>query len=200
MLTQKIGLMCGTFDPPHIGHLILAQTALVELALDQVLFLPVGDPTHKTTYTSAEHRLNMTRLAIQDNLAFVLDSTDAMRPGPHYTATLLPLIQEKYPESTLWLLLGGDSLNSFPDWYRPDSIITQCRLAVLDRPKHQTDVTSSKMLNGAVFDKIDNLSGPSVDLSSTWLRANFGNGSHHTRYLISSLVDEYIIKNKLYKE
>lgn len=201
----KLGLMCGTFDPPHIGHLILAQTALVELDLDQVLFLPVGDPTHKTTGTSVSHRIKMTELAINDNPDFGLDETDAIRPEPHYTATLLPLIQEKYPESKLWLLIGGDSLATFPDWYRPAEILTHCRIAVLDRPKVDTQITLSDSLREALSGRIDRLTGPSVDLSSTWLRSHFSQNrgcstaTSLARYLVHSAVGRYIIKHDLYR-
>ena len=201
----KLGLMCGTFDPPHIGHLILAQMALGELGLDRILFLPVGDPTHKTTGTSASHRIKMTELAISDNPDFVLDDMDAVRPGPHYTATLLPLIQDKFPTAKLWLLIGGDSLAAFSEWHRPAEILNYCRIAVLDRPKVDTKFTLSDRLRAALSGKIDKLTGPSIDLSSTWLRNYFSQVEDLSaeiipaRYLIHPAVGRYIIENDLYQ-
>ncbi|MFK7800911.1 MAG: nicotinate (nicotinamide) nucleotide adenylyltransferase [Anaerolineae bacterium] len=196
---KKIGLMCGTFDPPHNGHLILAQNAMLELGLDLVIFLPVGDPTHKSTRVAVDHRLEMTRLAIADNPAFTLDTTDALRPQPHYTATLLPLIQEKYPESNLWLIIGGDSLHTFPNWYKPAEILEQCRLAVLDRPGVDTEISLSESKNSQFSGKIDRLTGPSIHLSSTWLRQQYAAQSS-VRYLVQALVDTYIRDKKLYQK
>jgi len=198
---KKIGLMCGTFDPPHIGHLILAQSALLELALDLVIFLPVGDPTHKPTQTSVEHRLKMTQLAIADNPKFILDTTDAYRPEPHYTATLLPLIQEKYADSSFWLIIGGDSLSTFPNWHQPAEILKQCRLAVLDRPKVDTKIPLSEPIATQLSGKLDKLFGPSIDLSSTWLRQQFSQSpAARYRYLVQTSVDTYIRDKKLYQK
>ena len=191
--------MCGTFDPPHIGHLILAQSAFLGLSLDSVLFLPVGDPTHKQTHTAASHRLKMTELAIADNPAFLLDATDAVRPPPHYTATLLPLIQEKYPNATLWLIVGGDSLSTFPDWHQPEQILTKCRLALLDRPGYDTKIPLSEPLADELSSKIDRLTGPSINLSSTTLRQRYSDRTS-TRYLIHPAVDNYIRDQKLYRK
>lgn len=200
-----IGLMCGTFDPPHIGHLILAQMAFTQLEIDQVLFLPVGDPTHKTTRTSAEHRLNMTQLAIAGNRAFRLDDTDAARPEPHYTATLLPLIQRSYPKANLWLIMGGDSLNSFPDWYRPLEILSYCRLAVLNRPTVGKRPPSSPPLSTALSNQVDQLNGPSINLSSTWIRKQLRQPDQSTRlnqlqYLLPPNLMQYIEEHQLYRK
>lgn len=106
---SRIGLLGGTFDPPHWGHLWLAESARVQLGLDRVLFLPAGEPVHKLgkVITAVSHRLQMISLAIQDNPNFVLDTTDSTRPAPHTTVTLLPLLQEKYPDAAFWLLIGG---------------------------------------------------------------------------------------------
>ena len=195
--THKIGLMCGTFDPPHIGHLILAQTALNQLQLDQILFLPVGDPTHKTTGTSADHRLEMTQLAIVGNDKFEVSNLDAIRPEPHYTATLLPLIQQNYPESELWLLIGGDSLETFPNWHQPDQILDWCRLAVLPRLGYQVDIEEVTAQVPAISDHVDWLEGPSVQLSSTWLREQLASQTN-INYLIPNAVIDYAISTKIY--
>ncbi|MEM9774106.1 MAG: nicotinate-nucleotide adenylyltransferase [Chloroflexota bacterium] len=195
--THKIGLMCGTFDPPHNGHLILAQTALSQLELDEILFLPVGDPTHKTTGTPAAHRLKMTRLAVADNSKFSVSDIDTVRPEPHYTATLLPLIHQTFPQAQYWLIIGGDSLQTFPTWHQPNEILELCRLAVLPRsgfPVKLKDV-SSKVPK--ILKNCDELHGPSIQLSSTWLRNQLSTQST-VRYLVPPSVVDYVTKNELY--
>lgn len=189
--------MCGTFDPPHIGHLLLAQTAFNQLELDHVLFLPVGDPTHKTTKTAAEFRVAMTQLAISDNPNFILDTTDADRPDPHYTATLLPLLHRKFPTAKLWLLIGGDSLSTFPSWNNPQEILNFCRLAILSRPGWQPDIEYLASEIPGIEKQIDWLDGPSVNLSSSWLRQAVAN-QISTRYLLSSELANYVEENQLY--
>lgn len=194
---KKIGLMCGTFDPPHIGHLILAQTALAELGLDQVLFLPVGDPTHKSTGTPADHRINMTALAIAGNKSFALDTTDATRKAPHYTSSLLPLLAQAFPNSTLWLLIGGDSLSTFPTWHHPAEILQFCRLAVLNRPGYKPDLNHIDHEVPGVSDKIDWLHGPTIHLSSSWLRQEISK-QNSMRYFLPAEVEAYARTHQLY--
>lgn len=198
-MRQRIGVLGGTFDPPHLGHLWLAESAKEQLNLDCVLFLPVGQPPHKpkTQYTAVSHRLAMTKLAIQDNLEFVLDKSDIGRPLPHTTATLLPIIQNKHPNADLWLVIGADSLRDFTSWSAPEEIIQQCRLAVLDRPgitinwdELNTAVPGSKQTT-------DFLVGPTVAISSTEIR-EWAAAGHSLRYLIHQAVAEYIKEYQVY--
>jgi nicotinate-nucleotide adenylyltransferase len=108
-----------------VGHLWLAEAAREQLALDRVLFLPVGEPPHKEgkRVTAVTHRLAMTQLAVQDNPFFAVDTTDSDRPPPHTTVTLLPHIQAQYPKAQLWLLIGADSLRDLPLWVEPARIV-----------------------------------------------------------------------------
>ncbi len=185
--------MCGTFDPPHIGHLLLAHTAVEQIGLTQVLFLPVGQPTHKTALSTAVHRLAMTRAAIADNPRFTLDSTDVDRPAPHYTATLLPLLTQKYPDHELWLLLGEDSLHDLPGWYQPEKVVAQARLAVLPRP----GVNARE--DTAFAAAVTWLNGPAIQLSSTQLRARLRAGLSG-RYAVPTAAREYIRAHQLYHD
>lgn len=190
------GLMCGTFDPPHIGHLILAQTAAHQLGLERVLFLPVGEPTHKTTQTAVCHRLAMVRLAIADNSLFALDATDAERPPPHYSATLLPLLRQIYLNQSLCFLMGSDSLNDLPDWHAPRKLIAQCRLAVLRRPGFGVDEGRLDEAVPGWRERTTWLKGPSMYVSSSFVRgAVQGEG---LRYVLPTAVREYIHRNQLY--
>ncbi len=193
----RLGLMCGTFDPPHIGHLLLAHTAVAQLGLAQVLFLPVGQPTHKTTLTSAAHRRAMTEAAIADNPHFALDMTDMVRPAPHYTATLLPLLHDNYPDHELWLLLGEDAWRGLPTWHAPEAVVAQARLAVLPRPVREPSPAPVTLDVPGVWPVVW-LDGPAIYLSSTMLRARLGAGLDG-RYLLPTAVLTYIRTHQLYQ-
>lgn len=198
---KRIGLLGGTFDPPHIGHLWLAETAVNQLNLESVLFLPVGEPPHKfeNQLTAVAHRLQMTKLAIQNNPRFLLNSSDSERLPPHTTATLLPLIQAQYPAAQLWLLLGADSLRDFATWATPAKIIQRCRLAVLDRPGVTVNWDDLETAVPGLNKAVDFLSGPTVALSATEIRnwAFTGNSLH---YLVETAVVHYINQNQLYRQ
>ncbi len=171
-ITNRIGLLGGTFDPPHNGHLLLGEAALTQLELDSVLLMPVGDPTHKSRgdLTPVSQRIAMIALAISDRAQFQLDLTDTLRAEPHYTSSLLPLMQEKYPNAALWLVIGGDSLRDFAKWHEPEAILQQCRLAVLPRPGADIDWASLTAQFPTIRDRVDMLEGATLDLSSTKLR------------------------------
>lgn len=196
---ERIGLLGGTFDPPHLGHLWLAEAARQILKLDKVLFLPAGQPPHKSNdpVTAVHHRQQMTALAIGDNDHFLLDMTDAERPSPHYTSTLLPLIKQSYPESELWLVIGSDSLRDLPFWHEPQKVITQCRLAVLPRPGAAVDWVWLSLNVPGVDRVLDTLNGPTIDISSTAIRQWLA-GGRHPRYLIPPAILTYIQEQKLY--
>jgi nicotinate-nucleotide adenylyltransferase len=196
---ERIGLLGGTFDPPHLGHLWLAEAARQTLELDKVLFLPAGQPPHKSAdpISAVDHRLAMTALAVNGSSHFLLDVTDIERPSPHYTSTLLPLIQQAYPKSQLWLLIGSDSLRDLPFWHEPQKVITQCRLAVLPRPGIAVDWVWLSLYVPGVDRVVDMLNGPVIDISSTAIRDWLAAG-HQPHYLISSLVLNYIQAQSLY--
>ncbi len=199
MNTSAIGLLGGTFDPPHVGHLWLAEAAREQLKLDKVLFLPVGEPPHKEgkRITAVAHRLHMTHLAIQDNPAFALDSTDSDRPPPHTTVTLLPLIQAKFPHAHLWLLIGADSLRDLPTWVEPQQLIQQCRLGVLPRPGVEIDWQVLETAVPHIRAVTHWLEGPSVALSATQIR-QWAEEGRSLRYLTPSTVLDYIQQQGLY--
>lgn len=195
----KIGLLGGTFDPPHWGHLWLAESACIQLSLDKVLFLPVGQPPHKSDrqITAVPHRIQMVSLAIQDNSNFFLDTTDCDRLPPHSTVTLLPLIRQAYPEAQFWLLLGGDSLRDLPTWVEPAQLITLCRLAVLPRPGAKIDWAKLETAVPRIKAAVEILSGPTLSLSATAIR-NWVKSERSSRYLLPTSVATYIQKHQLY--
>lgn len=196
----RIGLLGGTFDPPHWGHLWLAELARIQLNLDCVLFLPVGDPVHKQgrMITAVAHRLHMVSLAIQKNAYFKLDSTDCIRSKPHTTSTLLPLLQQSYSDSAFWLLIGGDSLYDLPTWAEPTQIIQACRLAVLPRPGTEIDWVALETAVPGIKTAVDLLDGPTLSISATAIRAWLKRG-HEPNYLVPTAVANYIQQHQLYQ-
>ncbi|HRQ39034.1 MAG TPA: nicotinate (nicotinamide) nucleotide adenylyltransferase [Chloroflexota bacterium] len=201
MKKLAIGLLGGTFDPPHVGHLWLAEAAREQLGLARVLFLPVGTPPHKEgkTITAVSHRLTMTQLAIQDNPAFTLDTTDADRKPPHTTVTLLPQIQTRYPDAQLWLLIGADSLRDLPAWVEPQRLIQQCQLAVLPRPGVEIDWEVLETAVPHIRRATQWLDGPSVSLSATQIR-HWAAAGRSLRYLTPPAVLAYIQQHGLYRQ
>jgi len=138
----RLGVIGGTFDPPHYGHLVLAENGCVQLGLERVLFVLAGQPPHKPNrpITPVHHRLAMVEAAIAGEPAFALSRVDLDRPGPHYTVETLALLRREYPEAELFFLMGGDSLADFPGWYDSAGIVRQARLAVMQRPGYEPDL------------------------------------------------------------
>jgi len=196
---RRIGLLGGTFDPPHVGHLWLAETAREQLQLDEIWFLPVGEPPHKTDrlITAVSHRLHMTQLAIADHTLFFLKRDDIDRPLPHTTVTLLQQLKRLQPATDFWLILGGDSLNDLPTWSAPQTLIQLCRLGVLPRPGTTVSWRDLVAAIPGIETAVDQLDGPTCELSSTDIRHWARQGSS-LRYLLPTAVIKYIKTNQLY--
>jgi len=196
---RRLGFLGGTFDPPHIGHLLLAEVARQQLDLERVYFLPAGEPPHKRDerVSPVELRINMAEMAIADNPHFTLDTIDAERPAPHYTATLLPLLNDRYPSSEIWLLIGGDSLRDLPTWHRPQDVLAHCRLAALPRPGATIDWEELEQVVPGVGNKVEILDGPAVAVSSTRIR-KWAAGGRSLRYLVPPEVRALITRERLY--
>ena len=200
MSSRRIGLLGGTFDPPHIGHLWLGETAKDQLDLDEVWFLPVGEPPHKEgrPITAVSHRLRMTQLAIQDIPYFSVNHSDMKRPTPHTTISLLHHLHDRHPDIQFRLIIGSDSLRDLPDWHESQQIITRCRLAVLDRPGVTLDWDALETAVPGVRAAVDWLDGPTVHISSTAIRQWAQEGGS-LRLLVETAVLRYIQENKLYQ-
>ena len=198
---RRIGLLGGTFDPPHLGHLWMAEMAREQLALDRVLFLPVGTPPHKEGYpvTAVNHRLEMVRRAVADNPYFDLDPIDAEREPPHHTISLLPLMRRAYPQARFWFLVGADSMADLPNWKRPADIIKQCQLAVCPRPGVTIDWPTLKTAVPGIETAVDFLGGPALAVSSTVIR-RWRRAGHSVRYLVPAPLLDYLDEERLYRE
>lgn len=197
---DRVGILGGTFDPPHIGHLILAQHAFDALKLDQLLFIPAANPPHKQGDTKSliEHRLAMLKLAIADNPQFSISRVDVDRPGPHYSVDMLRILHSEYPHSDLFFVMGGDSLRDLPKWYQPDQVIRLCKLAVMRRP--QTDISTDMHhdLLPELAGRMVIIDAPLIDISSSAIVARSSAG-FSIRYLVPDAVFAYIKAHQLYR-
>lgn len=197
---RRIGLLGGTFDPPHVGHLILAQQALDSLRLDHVLFVPAADPPHKQQEVKSpvQHRLNMLELALRDNDQFGISRVDVDRAGPHYSVDMVSLIQAQYPDYELYFVMGGDSLRNLPKWYRPHELIRLCRIAVMRRPHSIIANDMHAAILPELAQRLTIVDAPLIDISSTGIVARIQNGKS-IRYLVPDAIIAYINAHQLYR-
>ncbi len=195
----RLGVIGGTFDPPHCGHLVLAENGRVQLRLDRVLFVLAGQPPHKPDrpIARARHRVAMVEAAVADNPAFVLSRVDLDRPGPHYTVDMLALLQRQYPAAELFFLVGGDSLAQFLAWRDPASIVRQARLAVMRRPGFEPDLAALERAVPGLCERLVWLDAPYLDIAASDLRRRAGDGLP-LRYLVPPPVEAYIREHRLY--
>jgi nicotinate-nucleotide adenylyltransferase len=195
----RLGILGGTFDPPHYGHLALAENARAQLQLDRVLFVPAGQQPLKLRRgtTPAHHRAAMVKAAIADNPAFTLSRVDLDRPGPHYTTDTLTLLQEANPEASLFFLIGSDSLAQFAAWHDAAGIVQQARLAAMPRPGWEVDLDALEQAVPGIRERLDWLDTPCLDIAASDLRRRARKGLP-LRYLVPPPVEAYIYKHRLY--
>ncbi len=200
---QKIGIMGGTFDPIHIGHLILGQLAYEQFGLEKVYFMPSSNPPHKQdcSVTPDINRCAMVDLAIYNNDRFSLSLLEVNRGGFTYTADTLRELKEKYPEAEFYFIVGGDSLASIEKWREPEVVLQLCHLvaAVRDEVNEEEIEKQIAYLNDKYGCKIEKLHSPNIELSSSMIRDNVKN-QKSIKYYVPELVEEYIKKHKLYRD
>ncbi|MBM4428575.1 MAG: nicotinate (nicotinamide) nucleotide adenylyltransferase [Chloroflexi bacterium] len=201
MLPTKIGIFGGTFDPPHIGHLILAGEALAQFQLDHLLWVLTPDPPHKleNPISPLAHRLPMLQAMIQHNPAFELSRIEIDRPGPHYTIDTVRSIADQYPAAELYLLIGGDSLRDLPTWrFNADLVAVVSKIGVMRRPGDFNDLAAIEAQIPGVTAKIQFIDALLQPVSSSELRRRISAGKMY-RYYVSSGVYEYINTHHLYR-
>lgn len=199
---NQIGIMGGTFDPIHHGHLLLGRQAREEYHLQEIWFMPSGQPPHKKDHqvTEAQFRWEMAELALEGQEGFRLSDFELRRPGTTYTAQTLALLHEAYPDTRFYFIIGADSLYEIEQWYRPDLVMAQAVLLVADRDYHQMHPRMERQINrltekyGA---KIFRLHCPEVNISSVEIRAMAARGES-LRGLVPDAVRVYIKEKKLY--
>lgn len=196
---KRIGILGGTFDPPHYGHLILAELAAEGLALDCVLFVPAADPPHKGALrASAEHRTAMVERAIAGNPRFSLSRVDLDRPGPHYSVDMLHLLRAEHPQAEFVFLIGGDSLHDLPTWSRPNELIALARLGVMRRPGSAPDLARLERDIPGIRARVDWIDGPQIEISASDLARRVSAGLS-IRYQTPDAVRTYIEEHRLYR-
>jgi len=198
----KIGILGGTFDPPHIGHLILAEEAWARLKLDCVYFVPAGDPPHKRgkPLSPAYHRRRMVELAIADNPHFLLSTVDLDRPGPHYTIDMVRLLRDAHPPGTeLYFLMGLDSLADLPNWHQADRLLANCRLVALNRYGYKVDWEKLEAALPGVRERVIQLPMPELEIASHVIQQRVREGLP-IRYQVLTAVEAYIHEHGLYRD
>ncbi len=186
----RIGMLGGTFDPPHNAHLAMADRAMRELALEKVLFLPAPDPPHKHPASSYETRAAMVALAIENRAGLELSRLEELRAGPSYTVDLLESFRDSHDDD-IYFILGSDSLRDMASWRRPERILELATLVVFARPGAEAVVPAG---NGApvIF-----VAGPMIDVSSSEIRRMVKSGES-IRSFVPEAVLKFIFDNALY--
>ena len=199
---QRVGVIGGTFDPIHLGHLVIADRVREALDLDRVLFVPAWLSPLKldTTPASPEHREAMLRLAIADHQSFELSRVDLEREGPSYTVDTLELLTRRLGSGTeLNFVLGADSLVDLPLWHAPDRLIQLARLAVVPRPGFSSDLDVLDRAIPGSKEAIRQVDAPLLEISATDLRRRVAE-RRSIRYLVPEAVRAYIQEHRLYVE
>jgi nicotinate-nucleotide adenylyltransferase len=200
---MKLGILGGTFDPVHTGHLLLAEVTCDQLGLERVLFVPAGDPPHKRDQpkTEAEQRRAMVVAAIADNPRFDLSTVDMERPGPHYSVDTVRLIRQQYhlvAEDTCFIV-GSDSLADLATWHQPARLVSHCRLAVVHRPGITPDTTHLEQDIPGLTEALVWVPAPLLALAASNIRARVAAGQS-IRYQVPPPVLAYIQQHGLYTE
>ena len=194
----RLGVLGGSFDPPHVAHLAIASEACHTLGLERVLFVPAAAPPHKGTgeQTSAEVRLELTSLAIDDDLRFTASGIE-IECGLVYTADTLRALNERYADHELVFIMGSDSLLQLETWHDPEQLLSRCSLAVAPRPGDSPEAIAAAAARWGPY-QVTVLDVPLLAVSSTDIRARAAQ-RRPIRYLVPHRVEQYILETGLYR-
>jgi len=195
----NIGVLGGTFDPIHIGHLVVAEEARIKVGFNEVLFVPAGQPLLKPdrNITLADHRVEMVRRAIADNPHFKICTLEVERTDPSYTVDTLTMLREQLgSETSLFFILGRDTLAELPSWKEPKKLVQLCRLVVAPRLGSK-DLEHLETSIPGLLDKVIQLDMPVIGISSSGIRQRIAQGLP-IRYLVPAEVEKYITGQKIY--
>jgi nicotinate-nucleotide adenylyltransferase len=195
----RVGILGGAFNPPHLGHLVCAQEALVQLELDKVVFIPVGQAPHRELEgdPGAEERLEMVELATADDERFEVSRAELDREGPSYTTDTLRALREAAPDDELFLILGGDQAAALQSWHEPEQVLTLATVVVAER------LSWSRQAIGIKIGRLEGMRGiryldmPIIQISSSTIRRRAAAGQP-IRYLVPDKVVAYIEANGFY--
>ncbi len=199
---MKIGLLGGTFDPPHLGHMILASEAQDQLCLDNVYWILTPYPPHKgeQKISPLAHRQKMVELAIEDNPRFVFSRVDIDRPPPQYAVDTVNQLRQQSPGDEFNYLLGLDSLNDLTDWHDPQGFVRSCgHIVVMMRQGEEFDLPQLEVKIPGINEKLLFLKTPTIEISGSDIRQRAAKGISF-RYFVPDKVYQYILKNKLYRD
>jgi len=197
---RRIGILGGTFDPIHMGHLITAEMVRVAAALDHILFIPAARPPHKAADQAAppEERLAMTACAVRENPFFSVSDIELHRAGPSYTVDTVVSLQEQYGGADIFFITGADAMNALYRWHEPRRLLRSCRLIVATRQGVPLDETLiAEKFTAEERSRIEVLPTPHLEISSTVIRARIRAGLS-IRYLVPRAVEIYIEERRLY--
>lgn len=200
MATVTLGVLGGTFDPVHIGHLVLAEEATQQLGLESVLWVPAGDPWRKAgaVISAREHRLAMVRIAVAGEARFEVSTLEIDRAGPSYTATTLEALRAERPAVDLCLVLGFDALTDLANWHDAAGVIRTATLGVAAREGQVLAGDELEKLLPGLSKRTRWFEMPRLDISATDLRERTARGAS-MRHLVPASVETYIRDHKLYR-
>jgi nicotinate-nucleotide adenylyltransferase len=187
---RRVGIFGGLFDPPHIGHLIIAQAILDEFRLQKIMFVPAGNPPHKRAHSPYATRYHMTELAIRDNPQFTVSDIERHMSGKTYTVEVVAALRREVSGSP-YLIIGSDQWKEIDTWKRPDDLFDLCKVIVAPRPGHTLDTRSRH------YPLIRISTTPLLDISSTMIRKKIRQ-HRSVRYYVTPDVLQYIKRKKLY--
>jgi len=198
---MRVGILGGTFNPPHVAHLVCASEAHDQLGLDVVVLVPTAQPPHTSVPDDpgAEHRAVMCELAVRDDERLRVSRIELERAGPSYTVDTLSTLHERDPEDDLTFIVGGDMAHSLPTWHEPEGILGLARLAVAERAEVRRADITERLAGLAGADRVDFFAMPRLDVSSSDLRRRVAAG-RSIRYLVPDAVIEYIGEHDLYRD
>jgi nicotinate-nucleotide adenylyltransferase len=198
---MRVGIFGGTFDPPHVGHLILAEECRTQLNLDKLLWVVTDNPPHKryVNVSPIEQRVELVTQAITGNPAFAISRVDIDRPGPHYAIDTVNILKKEFPGSEIFYLMGGDSLHDLPTWNRPQDFVKTCDgIGVMRRHADQVDLESLEKVLPGIEKKVHIVEAPILEISSHQIRQRIFESQGY-RYYLRDAVYRAINELGLYK-
>jgi len=192
---QKIGIFGGTFNPPHIAHLVAAESVRDHLKLEKVLFVPSAIPPHKLNekIISADFRLEMVNLAVKDFPAFEVCDIELRRGGPSYTIDTIMALKSKFSAGDFFLMIGIDLMRDFYSWKNPEKILDECNVVVMARPGFSIALVDKELLR-----RVEIINVPGMDISSSDIRRRIKSGKS-IKFLVPTAVEEFIYSKLIYQ-
>jgi nicotinate-nucleotide adenylyltransferase len=196
----RLGILGGTFNPPHLGHLVCAQEAYIQLELQRVILIPARQPPHKLLdeEPGAEHRLELCRLAVEGDPRFEVSELELNREGPSYTVDTLSSLRSSAPDTDLYLILGGDIAAGLPEWHEPERVLSLATVAIAKRRGTPGKVVERSLARVEGGDRARFFHMPPIGVSSTFIRERVRAGQS-IRYLVPDKVASYIEDKGLYR-